>query len=127
MGKQYVNELNKAIYNSPVLARSEILSSRKETLFDTIEGCFVRAGLLDTLAQEMELQILKGDFSAMQLPPYQEPAHRPLMPGARRKEEERRARYKWAQDRLLAAQQMCQQRWEDGWSMAEILMMERAI
>lgn len=63
----------------------------------------------------------------MQLPPYQEPAHRPLMPGARRKEEERRARYKWAQDRLLAAQQMCQQRWEDGWSMAEILMMERAI
>ena len=113
MGKQYVNELNKAIYNSPVLARSEILSSRKETLFDTIEGCFVRAGLLDTLAREMELQILKGDFSAMQLPPYQE--------------EERRARYKWAQDRLLAAQQMCQQRWEDGWSMAEILMMERAI
>lgn len=94
MGKQYVNELNKAIYNSPVLARSEILSSRKETLFDTIEGCFVRAGLLDTLAREMELQILKGDFSAMQLPPYQEPAHRPLMPGARRKEEERRARYK---------------------------------
>ena len=95
MGKQYVNELNKAIYNSPVLARSEILSSRKETLFDTIEGCFVRAGLLDTLAREMELQILKGDFSAMQLPPYQEPAHRPQMPGARRKEEERRARYKW--------------------------------
>lgn len=127
MSKQYVNELNKAIYNSPVLAQSEILSSRKETLFNPIKECLVHAGLQDSLAQEMELQILKGDFSAMQLPPYQEPVHRPLLPGARRKEGERRARYKWAQDRLLAVQQMCQQRWEDGWSMAEILMMERAV
>ena len=60
MGKQYVNELNKAIYNSPVLARSEILSSRKETLFDTIEGCFVRAGLLDTLPAAVGGRLVHG-------------------------------------------------------------------
>lgn len=127
MSKQYENELNETIRSSPTLARSEIWSSNKETLFDTIEECLLRAGLLDALSRNMELQVLRGNFSAMQLPPYQEPARRPLLPGARRREEERHARYKWAQERLLAAQQMCQQRWEDGWSMAEILMMERAV
>lgn len=82
MSKQYENELNETIRSSPTLARSEIWSSHKETLFDTIEECLLRAGLLDALGRNMELQVLRGDFSSMQLPPYQEPARRPLLPGA---------------------------------------------
>lgn len=80
MCKEYIEQLNQLIGIAPHLAYAEIKTSRRDTLIDEIESSIRLSGLPDCRARDISIRVIKGDLTALRLPPYVPGSHSPQRP-----------------------------------------------
>ena len=126
MCKEYIEQLNQLIGIAPHLAYAEIKTSRRDTLIDEIESSIRLSGLPDCRPRDISIRVIKGDLTALRLPPYVPKTRFPFTPAAFQAEHNRRLRYDRARSQMLRTQNWCQRRRSEGWSLAEIMMQSKA-
>lgn len=128
MHKNSYQRLNKLIEAMPSLALAELQLQKygQNTLFAEIEATVRRARLPVAVARQIEEQVVRGDFQAMRLPAYQPKNRFPLTPADWQRERGRKTCHEQANHAMNKSREWCLRRKEDGWSMAEILLQEKA-
>lgn len=127
MCREYIEQLNHLISIAPHLAYAEIKTCRRDTLIDEIESSIRLAGLPDYRARDIAIGVIKGDLMALRLPPFVPKSRFPFTPAAFLAEHDRRLRYDRARNQMMRTQDWCQRRWNEGWSLAEIMMQSKAM
>lgn len=130
MCDEYCTQLNKLIKSMPCQALAEIKFlgiGGQNTVIDDIESAVVwQAHLPASVARDIELKVLQGDFNAMRLLAYRPKTRFPFTLAARQREQKLKARHDQASRSLDRTREWCLRKKAQGWTMAEILMQEKA-
>lgn len=128
MNRDLCERFNTLIQSMPSLALAELQLKQhgKNTLFDEIEGLVSKVRLPVSVARHIEEQVIRGNFQAMRLPAYRPQNRFPLTPSAWQREKACKNRYERASRDISRIREQCLQKTAQGWTMAEILVQEKA-
>lgn len=114
MCKEYIEQLNNSSASRPTwhMQRSRPAGVTRSLMRSRVP--FACLGFPDCRARDISIRVIKGDLTALRLPPYVPKTRFPFTPAAFQAEHNRRLRYDRARSQMLRTQNWCQRRPERG-------------